>query len=351
MDVLHRGGVVAFPTETVYGLAASPAVPGAIAKLNDLKLRPSNKPYTLHVGSPEKLVDYVPHPPWIAQILTRKTWPGPLTLIMELSETDIAECRMKFKTIFDHLYHENTIGLRCPDHPASIAMLNAFDKPIVAPSANPVDEPPATDASQVEKYFGDRVDLILDGGPSRYRQSSTVIKISNNDYEILREGIIDKRRLEKLSTFTLLFVCSGNTCRSPMAQALGQKFIAEKLHCAIEELSNHRIHILSAGTFADRGMPASESAVFAMRRIGLDISGHTSRPVTPALVEQADLILVMSWAHKDFICNLVPTACSRIKLLAETGVADPMGGSDQDYIQCAEFMEEQIEARLKEEFE
>ena len=271
--------------------------------------------------------------------------------MVELSEADIAECRDKFGPVFDQLYYENTLGLRCPDHPASIAMLNAFDKPVVAPLANPADQPPATDAPQVEKYFGDRVDLILDGGPARYQQASTVIKIVGNNYEIIREGIIDRRRLEKLSTFTILFACSGNTCRSPMAQAIGRKIIAQKLNCPIEELPNHRINILSAGTFAGRGMPASESAVLAMRRIGLDISDHPSQPVTPGLIEQADLILVMSRAHKDFICSLVPTACSRIKLLAETGVADPMGGSDQDYVQCAEFMEKHIEARLKEEFE
>jgi protein-tyrosine phosphatase len=297
------------------------------------------------------LFEYVPNPPWIARILTKRAWPGPLTLVMELSPQDIAQCREKFGPIFDQLYHENTIGLRCPDHPASIALLNAFDKPIVAPSANPADLPPATDAAQVEHYFGDRVDLILDGGPARYQQASTVIKITDNKYEILREGIIDRRRLEKLSTFTILFVCSGNTCRSPMAQALGRKMLAQKLNCPTEDLSRYKINILSAGTFASRGMPASDSAVHAMRRVGLDISEHTSQPVTPALIEQADLILVMSRNHKDFICSLVPTACSRIKLIAETGVADPMGGSDQDYVKCAEHMEKHIEARLKEELE
>lgn len=351
VDILNRGGVVAFPTETVYGLAASPAVPGAVAKLNDLKLRPSNKPYTLHVGSARMLFEYVPNPPWIARILTKRAWPGPLTLVMELSPQDLALSREKFGPLFEHLYYENTIGLRCPDHPASIALLNACDKPIVAPSANPADLPPATDAAQVEQYFGDRVDLILDGGPARYQQASTVIKITDNTYEILREGIIDRRRLEKLSAFTILFVCSGNTCRSPMAQALGRKIIAQKLNCSLEDLPRYKINVLSAGTFAGRGMPASDSAVLAMRRAGIDISNHASQPVSPALLEQADLILVMSRSHKDFICSLVPTACSRIKLIAESGVADPMGGSDQDYVDCADYMEKHIEARLKEELE
>jgi protein-tyrosine phosphatase len=351
VQVLSRGGVVAFPTETVYGLAASPAMSGAIDKLNALKLRPANKPYTLHVGSADKLYEYVPHPAWLARVLTRRAWPGPLTLVVELSEQDLAECRKKFGPIFDQLYHENTLGLRCPDHPASVAMLSAFDKPVVAPSANPADMPPAIDASQVEHYFGDRVDLILDGGPARYRRASTVIKIAGNDFQILREGIIDRRTLEKQATFTILFACSGNTCRSPMALALAKKILAEKFNCGIEDLAKYRINVLSAGTFASRGMKASFSAEYAMRRMGLDISEHASEPVTAAMVEQADLVLVMSQSHKDFICSLVPAACHRIKLLAETGVADPIGGSDQDYVRCAEFMEKHIEARLKEVFE
>jgi tRNA threonylcarbamoyl adenosine modification protein (Sua5/YciO/YrdC/YwlC family) len=348
VEFLLRGGVVGFPTETVYGLAAAPGVPGAIDKLNRLKKRPADKPYTLHIGSPKKLEEYVPNPSWPAKILARKGWPGPLTMIVELNEAQVRFCREKFGDLYDHLYHDNSIGLRCPDHPVANALLNHCELPVVAPSANPADLPPALDAQQVEHYFGDQVDLILDAGPVRYRKASTVVKTGPCGYEILREGVIDRRSVDRLMSFMILFVCSGNTCRSPMAEGLCRKILPRLLGCQEGDLTRLKINIASAGTFATRNMPPSRSAVAVLNKMGIDLSNHHSQPVTAPLVTQADLILVMSPEHKDFICDLVPGVAHRVKLLNETGVADPIGGSDEVYFKCAQNLENLIEARLKE---
>ncbi|MFA5864271.1 MAG: L-threonylcarbamoyladenylate synthase [Phycisphaerae bacterium] len=348
VEVLSRGGVVAFPTETVYGLAVVPGVPGALEKLNRLKIRPAEKPYTLHIGSPDKFFNYVPNPPWPGRVLARKAWPGPLTLVVEMTEEQIRECRKKFGTLFDKLYHENSIGIRCPDHPVAISLLTNCDMPIVAPSANPADQPPALDARQVENYFGDQVDLILDAGPVKYRKASTVVKVNQCDYTVVREGIIDSRTVDRLAQFTILFVCSGNTCRSPMAQGLGRKILERLIHCPQEDFARLKINILSAGTGAGWSLPPSQSAVAAVGELGVDISEHRSQPVTAKLVNQADMIFVMSREHKEFICELVPGVGNRIKLLAEAGISDPIGGSDQNYRTCARNIEKHIEARLKE---
>jgi len=348
VEVLTRGGVVAFPTETVYGLAAAPGVDGALDKLNDLKQRPADKPYTVHIGSENQLRIYVPNPPWAAKVLSRKAWPGPLTLVIDLSEDQDRQCREKFGPLYDKLYHDQSIGLRFPDHPVAINLLKNCNFPIVAPSANPADLPPSLDAQQVEKYFGDRVDLILDAGEVRYAKASTIVKISPCGYKVLREGIIDAGSVDRLMNFNILYVCSGNTCRSPMAEVLARRVFPRLLNCQPEDLPRMKINIASAGTFAARNMPASRSAVATMKKMGLDLSNHRSQPLTPSLIAQADIVFVMSREHKDFICDLVPGMVNRIKLLSETGVADPIGGSEQEYMNCARIIENLVEARLKE---
>lgn len=348
VEILNRGGVVGFPTETVYGLAAAPEVPGAIDKLNRLKQRPAEKPYTLHIGSPKKLNLYVPNPSWPAKVLARKGWPGPISLVVELNEEQVKVCRDRFGTLYDQLYYENSIGLRCPDHPVATVLLNQCELPVVAPSANPADMPPALDAQQVEQYFGDQVDLILDAGPVHYRKASTVVKTGQCGYEVLREGVIDQRGVDRLMNFTILFVCSGNTCRSPMAQVLCRKVLPRLIGCREEDLPRLKINIVSAGTFAMWNLPPSRNAAAIMNKMGIDLSDHRSQPVTALLVSQADMIFVMSPEHKDFICDLVPGASNRVKLLCESGVSDPIGGSDDIYLKCAQNLERLIEARLKE---
>ncbi len=348
VDVLARGGVVAFPTETVYGLAAAPGQAGSIDKLNELKRRPADKPYTLHVGSADSLQTYIPSPPWPAKVLARKAWPGPLTLIVELNDEQVGQCRRQFGELYDALYYDNSIGLRCPDHPVASAMLRNCPFPVVAPSANPADQPPALDAQQVEQYFGNKVDLILDAGPVRYGKASTIVKVRPCGYDVIREGTIDAASVDRLMTYTILFVCSGNTCRSPMAQALAKTIFPRLIHCQPDDLPRLKVNILSAGTFAARNMPASKSAVATMKKLGADLSGHRSQPVTPALIAHSDIVFVMSREHKDFICDLVPGVSNRIKSLSETGVADPIGGSEQEYMNCARQIERLVETHLKE---
>ena len=135
-------------------------------------------------------------------------------------------------------------------------------------------------ADDIAEELDGKADLILDAGPPRYAKPSTLIRVKDDGYEIVREGIYDARIIEKMMRTTILFVCSGNTCRSPMAEAITRRVLAEKLQVPDDALAQKGIHIISAGSFAMPGSPATPQAVEAVKQVGADLSQHRSRPLT-----------------------------------------------------------------------
>ena len=171
--IVRRGGLVAFPTETVYGLGADATNPQAIARLNQVKGRPPDKPYSLHLYAPEQMRAYVASIPPLADRLITQFWPGPLTIVMPSKDG-------------------KTVGFRLPDHPIARAFLAACGVPLAAPSANRSGSPPPTDAQEVSAALNGDVECILDGGPTRLGRESTVVELIGNRVEIRREGAIAK---------------------------------------------------------------------------------------------------------------------------------------------------------------
>ena len=225
--VVDAGGLVAFPTETVYGIACR-VDSQALERLNQVKKREADKPYTLHIGSKEDVSLYVPRMQLRVQKLVDRGWPGPLTVIFELSDSDAADQRKRLgKEMFENLYHDNSIGIRCPDNAAALMLLREVNGPVVAPSANIGGHRPAVDAEGVLAQLAGQVDAVLDGGPCRYKKSSTVVRAGPRGFEVLREGMLSKEDLERLSRVQFLFVCTGNTCRSPIAEGIFGKYLAE----------------------------------------------------------------------------------------------------------------------------
>lgn len=349
-EVLRRGGLVAFPTETVYGLAANADLPASLARLYELKERPPNQASTLHIGRRKQVDRYVPDLSPLDKAFLRKAWPGPLTVIFSLKPNQQKQLQETLPAHqWEALYYQGGIGVRLPDHPVAQELLGELDVPIVAPSANRAGQAPPNCADDVLDQLGGQIDLLLDAGTTRYAKSSTIIRLSDDKMEIVRPGVLDQGTLRRMRSMTILFVCTGNSCRSPMAEGLCRKELAEKLGCSIDELSEKGYKIVSAGMLAFEGLSATAEAVQVCRETGVDVSKHQSRRVTAELLEQADYVFVMDLSHYEGVIGVAPQAKGRTALLdGDREIADPIGADVEVYRACAAQIAGGVRARLNE---
>jgi L-threonylcarbamoyladenylate synthase len=185
--VLLQGGLVACPTESFYGLAVDAGNEAAIQNLFSLKNRDPGRPVLILIPSIESLRDYVTRIPPIAIPLIREFWPGGLTLIFQAS-----------KEISPLLTGgTGTIGIRFSSHPIPTALARAMKGPITGTSANPSAAPPCRRSEEVMAYFGERIDLIIDGGETSGGAGSTVLDVTVDPPEMVRDGMIPRRALER----------------------------------------------------------------------------------------------------------------------------------------------------------
>lgn len=193
-DMLRRGRLVAFPTETVYGLGADASNPEAVAAIFKAKGRPADHPLIVHIGQPQQLQDWAREVPEAAFRLAEKFWPGPLTLILNKRER-VSELLTGA---------QQTVGLRIPGHEVALQLLKEFAGGIAAPSANRFGRISPTTAQHVAEELGERVDVILDGGPCRVGLESTIVDLSGLQPVLLRPGAISRQQLEELLQTELL---------------------------------------------------------------------------------------------------------------------------------------------------
>ena len=185
---IDAGGLVAFPTETVYGIACR--VKGdSLEKLDNIKGRTADKYYTLHIVGREDVSNYVPTLGLRARKLIQNAWPGPLTIVFEINPEDLDRQKKKLhREVFESLYKDNSIGIRCPDNPVATALLQRTSFPVVAPSANATGQDPAVDAEQVLAQLAGKIDLLLDGGTCPGGVASTVLDLTASPPRVLRAG-------------------------------------------------------------------------------------------------------------------------------------------------------------------
>ncbi|HKB01964.1 MAG TPA: hypothetical protein VKD90_07070 [Gemmataceae bacterium] len=317
-QALSTGALVVLPTEAGYVLAADPT------KLAN-PARPSGLPDSVAVSrldgffEPSEFFARADLTP-AERVLAGRVWPGPVGWV----------------------YDGSPFPAWVPGHLAAGTVLAAWHAPLALfelDGGRPVD--PGT--------LGDAVTLVVADDPPR-PGPITLIRASDTRWAVVRPGVMAEAAIREALARRIVFVCTGNTCRSPMAEGLFKRRLAERLGCQVEELPARGFVVSSAGLSACANDPATPESAEVLREMGLDLSAHRSRPCSADLIARADDVIAMTRSHLLTLVGRYPVLPGAMRLLCgpDGDLDDPIGGGPDVYRKCAQTVNQHVERLLTE---
>jgi protein-tyrosine phosphatase len=348
VEALRADGLTALPAETVYLAAARAGCPEAVARLASCDDRPQPTPLTVALADAAALPEWVPDAGALGERLARRCWPGMVTLMFPAPAAGGKALHLA-DAVRRQLCPQGWLGFYVPGTELLFAVVRELGEPLLLSAVCRDGNPAATTAKDVVARLREEVALVVDTGPTEYCREATVLRIDGDMWSVVRPGVVPEHEIAGLLPTHILFVCTGNTCRSPLAEGLCKKMLADRLGCPPAELPQRGYVVHSAGLAASHGERAAAEAVCTAGEFGADLSGHLSRPVTPELLARADVLVAMTRQHQDFLGRLGPLA-PPVRLLGGDGgdIDDPLGGDQEVYRACARKIWSHLEALLPE---
>ncbi len=335
-EAIADGQLVAVPDEAGYQLIAAVSNPDSTHRLLKMPLpQESLGPIVLGTDAATlmQFASGAPDPGQLAKRLANRCWPAPVVLEFHTATNTADDPPGGFHAAaWEAVSSRDWLGVRVPAHEVPRGLLDLAHSPLLA-RALPLTETGEPYAAGLEDAA-----VVLLAGPSRYAGGDTVIRLRGQDWEIAREGAVGAATVARMASHVVVFVCTGNTCRSPMAEAMFRKLLGSRLQCSPEELMDHGLLVGSAGVGTYGGNPISPEAAASLKEKGIESDAHVSQPLTAELANQADQLVAMTRNHLDSILHTWPEATTRTRLLDPNGtdIDDPFGASPAVYSDCCQ---------------